>query len=125
MTDLPQRYSALVAKRPELAVKNSTGCPLAIKHHPAGGETWYFALSPDHVSILPHGCSAASALIQQRLTEALPCSFALLPAKTGPRNEKVWLIYEFSDTGGLYHTEAADSPLEALFSFHESLKSQE
>lgn len=98
MTDLPQRFTALVAKRPELAVPG-----LAYNPRPFGAFQWRH-------NAYPFTDDEASALIFRRLCEALPDSHALL------KHKGEWYV-----SRALFPVGAASpDPLSAIFAYYEA-----
>lgn len=115
MNDLPARYTALVAKRPGLAVKDGPNFTLCWDRK---RELWRVAYDPMPDSggmiVTPE---IASALIFRRLCEAMPMGYGV--ARNFAVEAAFCVVNE--NTGGLCEwAHPYPDPLSALFAFWES-----
>lgn len=117
MKNLPGRYAALVARRPELAVTTadpenaSTVWALRHQHKDWPGVHWMWFLDDDATDPECVDDPSAAALIRCRLEDALPMFHCL----TRATDSLYWVVNEDQD-----YWKQFPSPIEALFAFWES-----
>lgn len=107
-TNLPDLYSRVVAKRPELAVM-SIGAPGVRMYYDAEYLGWYWDdPAPKHI-----GDRFAAALILAKWVEALPCGVCLVHGFGTGSAVQWWLRLD----EGTCCTPVSRTPLEALAAY--------
>jgi hypothetical protein len=109
MDNLAERYAELVAKRPELAVKDASGCTL--ENTAPGCWGW---IDVDRVICDLATPEDAAARIFTKLVEALPEAKPLLRLYCGHG----WTVATLLDCGSMTISKIDPDPIAALFTFH-------
>lgn len=109
MQNLPERYAALVAKRPELAVTTKLSGTL---YHDGDDQGWCFT-----ERFKGPWNEDAKAIITVKFLEMLPTGCALVPSLDS------WCVADIEHDNELRFSRGMfNSPIEALLTFHEGSK---